>query len=107
MALKLKYFSQRDHRYSKIYQEAREFMVTNTKQKIISLASEFATHTGNTTSEWQEYLSTLACKYETFELYVNAYHDLEDLRKTGKMSRLLIYDRRMQIVSEILNTLNF
>lgn len=107
MALKIKYFSPRDHRYAKIYQKAREYISLNTKQRLISLAPEFATYTGNTTSEWENYLSTLACKYETFELYANAYHDLEDLRKTGKMSRLLIYERKLQTVSEILNTLNF
>lgn len=107
MALKLKYFSPRDHRYPKIYQEAREFIVLNTKSRLISLAPEFATYTGNTPSEWENYLSILACKYEIFGLYANAYHDLRDLKETGKMSRLLIYDRKLQTVSEILNTLNF
>lgn len=106
MALKLKYFSPRDHRYAKIHQEAREFISLNTKSKIVSLASEFATYTGNTTSEWESYLTTLACKYETFELYANVYHDLEDLRNTGRMSRLLIYERKMQTVSEILSMLS-
>lgn len=105
MALKLKYFSPRDHRYAKIYQEAREYISLHTKSRLISLAPKFSTYTRNTTQEWEEYLTTLACKYEIFGLYANAYHDLEDLRKTGRMSRLLMYSNRMQRTNDILGML--